>query len=181
MWKIVKIWLGWSSSKLHVAHRPATHLSWNTVRPWNMKKRKVYRVCLAHFTEHLFHISYFTSFRSRWRFLDEISRVSFRILCKSALIRSLKSKFPEDDKKCVKECFSFHFLLRETLWNRVCEFGQRVLCLWTKYGINTKRWRCKTDNTVIACARYDWVVFFYVFPWVFGWKFYNILHKNFTD
>ncbi len=35
---------------------------------------------------------------------------------------------------------------------------------------NIKRWRCKTDNLVEACAGYNRVVFFYVFPWVYGWK-----------
>ncbi len=30
---------------------------------------------------------------------------------------------------------------------------------------------------VEACAGYDRVVFFYIFPGVFGWKFCNILPK----
>ncbi len=50
-----------------------------------------------------------------------------------------------------------------------------------KQGINTKRWRCKIDNTVEACAGYDKVEFFNDFSGVFAWKFYNILRKNVTD
>ncbi len=44
-----------------------------------------------------------------------------------------------------------------------------------KWRTNTKRWKCKTDNTVEIYARYDRVVFFYIFPRVFGWKFFNIV------
>ncbi len=97
--------------------KPATHLSWNTVKqPWNMKKWKVCRVYPVHFTEHLFHISYFTPFCSRWRFFDETSKISYLILCKSALIHSLESTFHENGEKWVKECFTFHFF-SETPWN----------------------------------------------------------------
>ncbi len=49
------------------------------------------------------------------------------------------------------------------LWIR----ANGVLCVG-KEGTNTKRGRCKTDNKVEACAGYDRVVFFYVFPRVFG-------------
>ncbi len=86
----------------------STHLSWNAMKQTeSMKKRKVCRVCLVHFTEHLSRISYFTSFCSRWWFLNEMSKVSDRVLCKSALIHTLESKFHENDKKCV---FAFFFV-----------------------------------------------------------------------
>ncbi len=80
----------------------------------DMKKQKVCRVCLAHFIGHLFHISYFTSFRTRWQFFDETSKISYRVLCKLALIHSLESKFHKNGEKCVKECITFHLLLHET-------------------------------------------------------------------
>ncbi len=70
----------------------AIHLSRNIVN-WlqNMKNQKVCRVCLVHFLEHNFRISYFTSFRSNWRFL--IPKVSCR-----------ESKVHENGEKRVKEC-----------------------------------------------------------------------------
>ncbi len=50
-----------------------------------------------------------------WKNLQEISRKFSKLVCQkfSALISSLESKFHENDKKCVKECFTFHFF-RET-------------------------------------------------------------------
>ncbi len=122
-----------------VTFRPATQL-WIAMKLLqNMKKWKVCRVCLAHFTEHLFCFSYFTSFRSRWWFFDESSTVPYRVLCKSALIHNLESKFHENGKKCVKECFRFHLLFCETPWNCVwnvkydkCVAGIRVLRIFSK-------------------------------------------------
>ncbi len=71
----------------------------------------MYRVCLAHFTEHFFRISYFTSFRSRWSFFDETPKVSRR-----------ESKLHENGEKCVTECLhishSFHETPWKIAWNR---------------------------------------------------------------
>ncbi len=55
-----------------------------------------------------------------------------------------------------------------TTYSRIWATG--ALCV-AKQGTNTKRWRCKTDNMVENCARYDMVVFFYVFPLVLDESF----------
>ncbi len=93
--------------KQKTLYRLPTHLSWKDVkRPQNMKKRKVCRVCLVHFTEHIFCISYFTSFRLGWRFFNETSKVSCR-----------KSKFHENGEKCVQDCLGWLHTYHETPWN----------------------------------------------------------------
>ncbi len=98
----------------------------------NYEQMKSIRVFVMYFTEHLFHILCFTSFRSRWRFFkNEMSKVFYRVLCKSALIHAIESKFHENDKKCVKECFTFHILLHVTPWNAIRnrKYGKRVASL----------------------------------------------------
>ncbi len=66
----------------------------------------------------------FMPFRSRWWFFGETSKVSYRVWCKSALIHTLESKFHENDEKCVKECFTFHFFFS---WNTLkCEVKYEI-------------------------------------------------------
>ncbi len=116
-WKIVTSVIRWSihrlwqycrltrelRTKTKQRERPATHLSRSVAKQLrNTKKQEVCRVCQAHFTEHLFRISYFTSFHSRWRFFDKISNVS----CKEL-------KFYENLETCVKECLR----ISHSLWN----------------------------------------------------------------
>ncbi len=138
-----------------VTLRPATYLSQNAVkRQRNMKKRKVCRECLAHFTEHLLHISYFTSFRSRWRFFDETSKVSYRVLRKSSLICSLESKFHGNGEKCVKECFRFHLLFCETHWNNI-KYEIWYVCSPHNgiFSIEVKKWMCFVLVLITMCDK----------------------------
>ncbi len=76
----------------------------NTVKHlWNKKNWKECRVYLVYFTEYIFRISYFTSFRSRWWFFDEMSKASRR-----------KSKFNENGEKYINECLH---ILHYFSWN----------------------------------------------------------------
>ncbi len=72
-----------SRLRLHTYHETLRNDSkiwkrekWNDCEIW-----KICRVCLVHFTEHLFQISYFMPFHSMWWFLDETPEVSYRVLC----------------------------------------------------------------------------------------------------
>ncbi len=77
---------------------------------WNMKKWKLYRVCLAHFTEHLFHIHISRHFARNGSFLMK---------CQRFLVEN--QNFMKMVKVRIGMFTHFHKTPWNTVWNRKCD------------------------------------------------------------